>query len=292
MARERKARGGRKGGGAGTAISAIVIIALLGALAWFGWTQMKKARKKPEVATGPRVTVLGWTSRYSLKGEVPDPLPDPWRFSFESSRRHRRAGEETEYPNAWVELQYEGGRFTGLQISVYVDADAAAPFDMIQEQEFAGSAEFGRELRAFVAELSERPDKSSIERETSGFRFFGWRNKGDSRRRRSLICCVRKGNAPRAAEMLTKAKADWAAAGVATTGPRAGRTKFDVMLLSVGKDKDAVLAALCEVLKLGPDTGKILVDSAPKLIKQSATWGHAKEIKRKLEAAGAKVEIK
>ncbi len=292
MARERKTRGGHKGGGAGTAITAIVIIALLGGLAWFGWTQMKKARKKPEAPTGPRVTVQGWTRRYSLKGEVPDPLPDPWRFSFETSWRYRRPGEETEYPGAWVELQYEGGRFTGLQLAVYVDVDRAAPVDLIQEPEFAGNQELGRELRAFVAELSEKPDKTSIERETAGFRFFGWRNKDDGRRRRSLICCVRKQNAPRAAEMLTRAKADWAAAGVATPGPRAGRTKFDVVLLSVGKDKDAVLAALCEVLKLDPDAGKILVDSAPKLIQQSAAWDRASEIKKKLEAAGAKVEIK
>lgn len=291
MARERRTRSGRSGGGAGAVITAVVIIALLGGLAWFGWTQIQKAKKRPEVPSGPRVTVLGWTSRYSLKGEVPEPLPDPWRFSFEATHRHRRVGEETEYPGAWVELQYEGGKFSGVQVAVYVDAVRAGPFDLIQEPEFSSEAE-GRELRGFVRELGEKADKSSVERETANFRFFGWRNKDDSRRRRSLVCVVRKGGAPRAAEMYSKARADWAAAGAATSGPKAGRTKFDVMLVSVGKDKDGVLAALCEVLKLNPEVGKILVDSAPKPVKQSATWDQAQEIKRKLEAAGAKVEIK
>jgi large subunit ribosomal protein L7/L12 len=70
------------------------------------------------------------------------------------------------------------------------------------------------------------------------------------------------------------------------------KDEFDVVLASAGAKKIQVLKVLREVTGLGLKEAKELVDSAPKPVKQGIKKEEADEIKKKLEAEGAKVEIK
>jgi large subunit ribosomal protein L7/L12 len=70
------------------------------------------------------------------------------------------------------------------------------------------------------------------------------------------------------------------------------KDEFDVNLVSAGDKKIQVLKVLREVTGLGLKEAKELVDSAPKLVKSGAKKEEAEEIKKKLEAEGAKIEIK
>jgi len=70
------------------------------------------------------------------------------------------------------------------------------------------------------------------------------------------------------------------------------KTEFDVILLEAGSNKIAVFKEVRAITGLGLKEAKDLVESAPKAIKEAATKDDANEIKKKLEAAGAKVEIK
>lgn len=70
------------------------------------------------------------------------------------------------------------------------------------------------------------------------------------------------------------------------------KDEFDVTLISTGDKKIQVLKVLREVTGLGLKEAKELVDSAPKLVKSGAKKEEAEEIKKKLEAEGAKIEIK
>ncbi len=70
------------------------------------------------------------------------------------------------------------------------------------------------------------------------------------------------------------------------------KTEFDVMLLEVGASKVGVIKAVREVTGLGLKEAKDLVDGAPKAIKEGVTKEEADQVKEKLEAAGAKVEVK
>ena len=90
-----------------------------------------------------------------------------------------------------------------------------------------------------------------------------------------------------------------AAAAVAVAAPAAGgaaaaeeKTEFDVVLTSFGDAKMAVIKAVKEITGLGLKESKELVESAPKAIKEGASKADAEEIKTKLEAAGASVELK
>lgn len=87
-----------------------------------------------------------------------------------------------------------------------------------------------------------------------------------------------------------------AAAPVAVAGPAAvveeGPTTVDVILASVGASKINVIKAVRELTGLGLKDAKDLVDAAPKAIKEGVSADEAKEIKEKLEAAGATVELK
>lgn len=90
-----------------------------------------------------------------------------------------------------------------------------------------------------------------------------------------------------------------AAAAVAVAGPAADagaaaaeQTEFDVILKSAGGNKIAVIKAVREVTGLGLKEAKALVDGAPKTVKEAAAKEEAEEIKSKLEAAGAEVELK
>lgn len=70
------------------------------------------------------------------------------------------------------------------------------------------------------------------------------------------------------------------------------KTEFDAFLASVGDKKIDVLKIVREITGLGLKEAKELVDSAPKPIKEKVKKEEAEDIKKKLEAAGAKVEIK
>ncbi|RDU21831.1 50S ribosomal protein L7/L12 [Anaerosacchariphilus polymeriproducens] len=90
-----------------------------------------------------------------------------------------------------------------------------------------------------------------------------------------------------------------AAAGVvvAAAGGEAGagaeeKTEFDVELAEVGPSKVKVIKVVREVTGLGLKEAKELVDGAPKVIKEGAEKAEAEEIKSKLEAEGAKVNLK
>jgi len=81
-----------------------------------------------------------------------------------------------------------------------------------------------------------------------------------------------------------------AAAGAAPAAEE--KTTFDVILAEVGANKIQVIKELRAVTTLGLKEAKDLVDSAPKPIKAGASKEEAQGIKQKLEAVGAKVELK
>jgi len=70
------------------------------------------------------------------------------------------------------------------------------------------------------------------------------------------------------------------------------KTEFDAILTSVGDKKIEVLKVVREITGLGLKEAKDLVDSAPKPVKEKVKKEEADQIKTKLEAAGAKVEVK
>jgi len=70
------------------------------------------------------------------------------------------------------------------------------------------------------------------------------------------------------------------------------KTEFDVILAGVGDKKIEVLKIVREVTGLGLKEAKDLVDSAPKTLKEKVKKEEAEDMKKKIEAAGAKVEIK
>ena len=70
------------------------------------------------------------------------------------------------------------------------------------------------------------------------------------------------------------------------------KTEFDVVLASFGDAKMGVIKAVKEITGLGLKEAKELVEGAPKAIKEGVSKADAEEIKSKLEAAGATVELK
>jgi large subunit ribosomal protein L7/L12 len=82
-------------------------------------------------------------------------------------------------------------------------------------------------------------------------------------------------------------------AGAAAAAPVEEKTAFDVILKETGGNKIAVIKEVraC-VAGLGLAEAKALVEGAPKTLKEGITKAEAEEIKKKIEAAGAKVEIK
>ena len=70
------------------------------------------------------------------------------------------------------------------------------------------------------------------------------------------------------------------------------QTEFNVMLLEAGANKVSVIKAVREITGLGLKEAKDLVDGAPKAVKEGATKADAEAAKKKLEEAGAKVELK
>ena len=84
------------------------------------------------------------------------------------------------------------------------------------------------------------------------------------------------------------------AAGGAASGAAAAEEKdeFDVILAEAGANKINVIKEIRAITQLGLKEAKDLVDGAPKTVKEAAPKAEAEEIKAKLEAAGAKVELK
>ena len=92
-----------------------------------------------------------------------------------------------------------------------------------------------------------------------------------------------------------------AAAAVSVAAPAAGgaaapaaeeKTEFTVMLAAAGENKVNTIKAVREVTGLGLKEAKDLVDGAPKPVKEGVNKADADAIKKKLEEAGAKVEVK
>ena len=83
------------------------------------------------------------------------------------------------------------------------------------------------------------------------------------------------------------------AAGAAAAAPaEEEKTEFDVILAEAGATKMQVIKLVKEITGLGLKEAKAIVDGAPKAVKEKASKAEAEDIKKKLEEAGAKVEIK
>ena len=110
-----------------------------------------------------------------------------------------------------------------------------------------------------------------------------------------------------AAELSKALEEKWgvtAAAAVAVAAPGAAaadagsgdagaeKTEFDVILSAIGDKKINVIKEVRSVTGLGLKEAKDLVEAAPKPVKEGASKDEAEEIKKKLEEAGASVEIK
>jgi large subunit ribosomal protein L7/L12 len=89
-----------------------------------------------------------------------------------------------------------------------------------------------------------------------------------------------------------------AAAVAVAAAPGAGaaaaeeQTEFNVMMTSFGGNKVAVIKAVREITGLGLKEAKDLVEAAPKAVKEGVTKEEADDLKKKLEEAGATVEVK
>ncbi len=87
-----------------------------------------------------------------------------------------------------------------------------------------------------------------------------------------------------------------AAAAAAPAGgaaaPAEEKSEFDVVLKEIGANKVQVIKAVRELTGLGLKEAKDLVDGAPKTVKEGLAKADAEEAQKKLEAAGAKVELK
>ncbi|MBD42299.1 MAG: 50S ribosomal protein L7/L12 [Pelagibacteraceae bacterium] len=107
-----------------------------------------------------------------------------------------------------------------------------------------------------------------------------------------------------AAELSKKLEEEWGvtAAAPVAAAPAAGggvdqaaaeeKTEFDLVLSEAGSNKIAVIKEVRTITGLGLKEAKDLVEGAPKPLKQGVAKAEAEEMKKKLEAAGAKVELK
>lgn len=105
-----------------------------------------------------------------------------------------------------------------------------------------------------------------------------------------------------AAELATKLEDVWgvsaaapvaAAAGPAAAGEAAvEKDEFDVVLTAAGDKKISVIKEVRSITGLGLKEAKDLVEAAPKAVKEAVSKTEAEEIKKKLEEAGATVELK
>ncbi len=92
---------------------------------------------------------------------------------------------------------------------------------------------------------------------------------------------------------VSAAAATYTVAGGAAAAPaEEEKSEFDVMLTEIGDAKTAVIKAVKEITGLGLKESKEIVDNAPKAVKTGVSKADAEEMKKKLEDAGAKVELK
>ena len=82
------------------------------------------------------------------------------------------------------------------------------------------------------------------------------------------------------------------AAGAAAAAPAEVKDAFDVILTAAGDNKVAVIKAVRAVTTLGLKEAKDLVEGAPQTVKEAVPKADAEKMKKELEAAGAKVELK
>ena len=105
------------------------------------------------------------------------------------------------------------------------------------------------------------------------------------------------------AALVKDLEAKWgvSAAAAVAAGPAAGaapaaaaeeKTEFNVVLTDAGANKIGVIKEVRAITGLGLKEAKDLVEGAPKPVKEGVNKAEAEEIKKKLEAAGAKVELK
>jgi large subunit ribosomal protein L7/L12 len=103
------------------------------------------------------------------------------------------------------------------------------------------------------------------------------------------------------ADLSKKLEEKWgvSAASFAVAGPAAGaaavaevKDKFEVVLTAAGENKINVIKEVRVITGLGLKEAKDLVEAAPKTLKSDVPTTEAEEIKKKLEAVGAKVELK
>ena len=103
-----------------------------------------------------------------------------------------------------------------------------------------------------------------------------------------------------AADLSKMLEEKWGVSAAAAVAVAAGagaaaveeKDEFEVVLVAAGDNKIHVIKEIRAITQLGLKEAKDLVDGAPKTIKESAPKAEAEEIKKKLEAAGAKVELK
>ena len=103
-----------------------------------------------------------------------------------------------------------------------------------------------------------------------------------------------------AADLSKMLEEKWGVSAAAAVAVAAGagaaaveeKDEFEVVLVAAGDNKINVIKEIRAITQLGLKEAKELVDGAPKTIKESAPKAEAEEIKKKLEAAGAKVELK
>jgi large subunit ribosomal protein L7/L12 len=107
-----------------------------------------------------------------------------------------------------------------------------------------------------------------------------------------------------AAELVKQLESKWgvsaaaapvmmaAAGGAAAAAPAEEKTEFTVVLVEAGANKINVIKEVRAITGLGLKEAKDLVEGAPKEVKAGVPKAEAAELKKKLEAAGAKVEVK
>ena len=83
-----------------------------------------------------------------------------------------------------------------------------------------------------------------------------------------------------------------AAPAAAVAAPAEAKDAFDVILTAVGENKVSVIKAVRAVTTLGLKEAKDLVEGAPQTVKEGVPKADAEKMKKELEAAGAKVELK
>ena len=104
------------------------------------------------------------------------------------------------------------------------------------------------------------------------------------------------------AELVKTLEGKWGVSAAAAAGPAAAaaapaaaaeeQTEFTIVLKEAGANKIGVIKEVRAITGLGLKEAKDLVEAAPKNVKEGASKADAEEIKKKLEAAGAKVELK